>query len=109
MQSIFSSHNEMKLEINNSKMFEKFINRNTFFSSFFNELMLFLKFFFVYFWLHWVFVAACRLSLVTVREVCSLVMCADFPLLWLLLLQSTGLVCVGFSCDMGSRAWAQLP
>ena len=35
MQSIFSNHNEMKLEINNSKMFEKFTNRNTFFSSFF--------------------------------------------------------------------------
>ena len=27
MQSIFSSHNEMKLEINNSKMFEKFTNK----------------------------------------------------------------------------------
>ena len=51
---------------------------------------------FIYFGLHWVFVAAHRLSLVAAS--------GDYSSLrWLLLLRSTGSRCVGFSsCD--SRA-----
>ena len=41
---------------------------------------------FVYFWLHWVFVAACGLSLVAVMR---LWWCAGLSLRWPLLLQST--------------------
>ena len=44
---------------------------------------------FIYFWLHWVFVAARRLSLVAGREGYSLLRCRGFSLWWLLLLQST--------------------
>ena len=55
---------------------------------------------FIYFWLCWVFVAACRLSLVAASGGCSLLWCADFSLQWLLLLRSTGSRRGGFSsCD----------
>ena len=42
------------------------------------------------FWLHRVFVAVCRLSLVLASKGYSLLRCTGFSLLWLLVLQSTG-------------------
>ena len=45
---------------------------------------------FIYFWLHWYFVAMCGLSLVAKSRVNSLSWCVVFSLWWLLLLQSTG-------------------
>ena len=73
---------------------------------------------FIYLWLHWqVFVAARGLSLVAASGGYSSLWCAGFSLRWLLLLQSTGSRCVGFS-SCGSEAlehrlsscgaWAQL-
>ena len=61
----------------------------------------FFKFF--YSWLHWVFVAARRLSLVAASRGCSSLRSAGFSLRWLLLLWSTGSRSVGFS-SRGSRA-----
>ena len=52
---------------------------------------------FIYFWLHWVFVAACGLSLVVASGGYSSLWCVGFSLWWLLLLQSTGSRCAGFS------------
>ena len=68
------------------------------FLTFRNLLYVFLinLFYFIYFWLHWVFVAARRLSLV-VRS-------GGFSLRWLLLLQSTGSRRAGFS---SCGTWAQ--
>ena len=66
---------------------------------FFNKFILF-----IYFWLHWVFAAACRLSLVAVSGGYSLLPCVGFSLPWLLLLQSTGSRCTGFS---SCSTWAQ--
>ena len=69
-----------------------------------------------YFWLHWVFVAARRLSLVAASGGYSSLRCAVFSLWWLLLLRSTGSRRAGFSsCGTqaqqlwltGSRAQAQ--
>ena len=71
---------------------------------------------FIYFWLHWVFVAALGLSLVVASGGYSSLQCTGFSLWQLLLLQSMGSRCMGFSsCDMqaqqlwltGSRAQAQ--
>ena len=67
------------------------------------EAILFFFFFnkFIYFWLCWVFVAACRLSLVAVSEVYSSLWCVGFSLWWLLLLRSMVSRCTGFSsCGM---------
>ena len=64
------------------------------------------KFFFnkfIYFWLHWVFVAVHGLSLVSARGGYSSLRCSGFSLQWLLLLQSTGSRQAGFS-SCGSRA-----
>ena len=47
-------------------------------------------FIYLYFWLRWVFVAACGLSLVAVSGGYSLLWCTGFSLWWLPLLQSTG-------------------
>ena len=56
------------------------------------------KIFFIYlFWLRWVFVAACGLSLVAASGGYSSLRCAGFSLRWLLLLRSTGSRRVGFS------------
>ena len=44
---------------------------------------------FVYYWLCWVFIALCRLSLVVSRDHC-LLWCLGFSLWWLLELQSMG-------------------
>ena len=56
------------------------------------------------FWLHWVFVAARGLSLVTASRGYSSLRCAGFSLQQLLLLRSTGSRCVGFS---SCGTWAQ--
>ena len=61
-------------------------------------------FLFIYVWLHWVFVAARRLSLVVVSGGYSSFWCAGFSLWWLLLLQSTGSRHMGFS---SCGTWAQ--
>ena len=68
--------------------------------------ILFLKiiYLFIYLWLHWVFVAALRLSLVVTSSDYSLLQCTGFSLWWLLLLRSTGSRCVGFSSCV---TWAQ--
>ena len=81
------------------------------------SIIIILKFIlFIHFWLRWVFIAACGLSLVTVSRGYSLLWCADFSLRWRLLLQSTGSRCAGFSsCGeqaqqlwlVGSKAQAQ--
>ena len=61
-------------------------------------------FYFIYFWLRWVFVAACALSLDAARGGYSSLQCAGFSLRWLLLLRSTGSRRMGFSrCG----TWAQ--
>ena len=59
---------------------------------------------FIYFWLRWVFVAVCRLSLVAVSGGYSSLWCTGFSLWWLPLLWSTGSRCVGFS-SCGTWAW----
>ena len=66
-------------------------------------LLCFLINLFIYFWLHWVFVAACGISLVAASGGYSLLQCTGISLLWLLLLRSTGSRGVGFS-SCGSRA-----
>ena len=50
---------------------------------------------FIYFWLHWVFVAVCGFSLVAASESYSLLQCVGFSLWWLLLLWSMGSRCAG--------------
>ena len=60
-------------------------------------LFFFLIYLFIYFWLHWVFVAVCGLSLVvasgaTLPRGARASHCGGFSLLW-----STGSRCVGFS------------
>ena len=52
---------------------------------------------FIYFWLSWVFIAVCGLSLVAAKRGYSSLQCTGFSLRWLLLLQSTGSKHVGFS------------
>ena len=59
--------------------------------------------FFIYFWLHWVFIATCKLSLVVASGGYSSLQCTGFSLRWLLLLRSTGFRRLGFS-GCGSRA-----
>ena len=68
---------------------------------FFNKFIYYL---FIYFWLCWVFVAACGLSLVAASGGYFSLPCAGFSLQWLLLLWSMGSRHVGFS-SCGS--WAQ--
>ena len=75
---------------------------NTFMIQRFFETYLFLNkciylIYFFNFWLCWVFVAACRLSLVAAGGGYSSLQCAGFSLRWLLLLQSTGSRRAGFS------------
>ena len=65
----------------------------------------FFKFFNLFnFWLHWVFVAARGLSVVVASRGYSLLWCAGFSLLWLLMLQSTGSRHTDFS---SCGTWAQ--
>ena len=54
-------------------------------------------------WLHWVFITACGLSLVSVSRGYSSLRCSGFPLWWLLLLWSMGSRHTGFS-SCGSQA-----
>ena len=58
---------------------------------------------FIYFWLHWVFVVAHRVSLVAASRGYSSLWCTGFSLRWLLLLRSTGSRHPGFS-SCGTRA-----
>ena len=74
-----------------------------YYSFFFKDIYLFKNFLFI-FWLHWVFVAARRLSLVAVSRGYSSLRCMGFSLWWLLLLWSMGSRCVGFS---SCGTWAQ--
>ena len=75
------------------------------FVCFFNDVFLFIYLFilFIYFWLHWVFIAERGLSLVVASGGYSLLRRVGFSLRWLLLLQSVGSRCTGFS-SCGSRA-----
>ena len=57
----------------------------------------------IYFWLHWVFIAARGLSLVVMSRGYSSLWCAGFSLRWLLLLRSAGSRYAGFS-SCGSQA-----
>ena len=57
-----------------------------------NELI-----YYLFFWLRWVFVAVCGLSLVVASGGDYLLRCAGFSLQWLLLLQSMGSRRMGFS------------
>ena len=62
------------------------------------------EFFLFFFWLCWVFIAVCGLSLVVASGSYSSLRYMGFSLQWLLLLQSMGSRCVVFSsCGM----WAQ--
>ena len=59
---------------------------------------------FIEFWLCWVFVALCGLSLVGAHRGCSSFWCEGFSLQWFLLLWSTGSRCAGFSsCDIQAQ------
>ena len=69
---------------------------------FFFFLILFI-YLFIYLWLHWVFVAARRLSLAVASGGYSSLPRVGFSLRWLLLLRSTGSRCTGFS-SCSSRA-----
>ena len=57
-----------------------------------------------YFWLCWIVVAVCQLSLVVVSRGYSSLQCVGFSLRWLLLLWSTGSRHAGFS---SCGTWAQ--
>ena len=57
----------------------------------------------IYFWLRWVFVADCGLSLVVASRGYSSLQCTGFSLQWFLLLQSTGFRHAGFS-SCGTQA-----
>ena len=67
-------------------------------------IFFFFNFIYFYFWLCWVFIAVCGLSLVEVSRVYSSLQCAGFSLRWLLLLWSTGSRSAGFS---SCGTWAQ--
>ena len=73
---------------------------------------IFLKNISVYFWLHWVFAAVHSLSLAVASGSLLLLLCLDFLLRWLLLLQGMGSRCLGSSsCSTGSvvvahRLWS---
>ena len=54
--------------------------------------------------MHWVFIAAHRLSLVVASGGYSSLQCVGFSMQWLLFLRSTGSRCAGFS---GCGTWAQ--
>ena len=62
----------------------------------------------IYFWLHWVFIAARGLALVVASGVYSSLWCAGFSLQWLLLLRSMGSRRAGFS-SCGSWALERRP
>ena len=74
---------------------EEFPFLHTLSSIYYLQTFLFNKFiclfiYLIYFWLHWAFIAVCRLSLVAASRGYSSLWCTGFSLWWLLLLQSTG-------------------
>ena len=73
--------------LSKTSVFSKQLAPTGFQSTFFlkNKFILF-----IYFWLHWVFIAVRGLSLVAVSRGYSLLWCTGFSLRWLLLLRSTG-------------------
>ena len=66
---------------------------------FFNKFI----YLFIYFWLRWVFIAVHGLSLAAASGSYSSLLCVGFLLRQLLLLQSLGSRCAGFS-SCGTRA-----
>ena len=72
-----------------------FFRTSTFY--FLNFLNKFIYFIYLFFWLHWGFVAAHGLSLVAASGGYSSLHCTCFSLWWLLLLQTMGSRHVGFS------------
>ena len=62
-----------------------------------------------YFWLHWVFVAACRLSLVAARGAPLCLWSSGLSLQRLLLLWSTGFRYTGFGSCCTWAQWPQFP
>ena len=85
-------------------------------SQFFVLFLINLFILFIYFWLRWVFLAACVLSPVAVSGGYSSLRCVGFSLWWLLFLRSMGCRHAGFSSWgtrtqqlqlLGSRAQAQ--
>ena len=81
---------------------ESFVRKpmdNTFF---FLQINIFI-YLFIYLWLHQFFVAVCGLSLVAASGGYSSLRGTGFSLRWLLLLQSTGSRCMGFS-SCGTQA-----
>ena len=72
----------------------------------FKDFIVFKKFIYlcIYFWLRWVFIAVCGLSLVAASGGYSSLQCTGFSLWWLFLLQSTGSRRTGFSsCGMQAQ------
>ena len=61
----------------------------------FSRIFFFNLFTLFYFWLHWVFVAARRLSLVVASGGYSSLRCSGFSLQWLLLMWSADSRCLG--------------
>ena len=55
-----------------------------------SSVFYFIYYYFLNFWLCWVFIVVCRLSLVVVSGGYSSLWCAGFSLWWLLLLRSMG-------------------
>ena len=83
-------------------------NKHPYFGLYLSRLWFFLKInlfiLFIYFWLRWVFGAACGLSLVAASGGYSSLQYAGFSLRWLLLLWSTGSRHAGFSsCSMQAQ------
>ena len=68
------------------------------------HFLIFYKFIysFIYFWLRWVFVAACGLSLVVASGGYSSLRCAGFSLRWSMDCRCTGFYCGAWA--VGSRA-----
>ena len=88
-------------------MFETFHNIITFFLKKHTSSYLgFFVFFVFVFWLCWIFVAMCGLSLVAASGGYSLLRYVGFSLRWLLMLWSTGSRCAGFSsCGSGLSSY----
>ena len=83
---------ESKTTLKNKVYFLKSTHASEWKYSLSSSLFFFFKyiFLFIYFWLRWVFVAACRLSLVAASRGYSSLWCMGFSLRSLLLLPSTG-------------------
>ena len=71
------------------------------------------SFFIIYFWLYWVFLAECGLSLAAPSRGFSLLGCLGFSLQWFLLLQRTssrlGLVALWHVGSSWARDWTHVP